>query len=203
MDNKLVECPYCGYKIGNEDEKCINCGEFFVEPNLAEFKLVSISMFLAFESVLSAFGFPFIYSMVWMLINYKNIVNISIEKDLKKFKLLFICFSIFVLLTIVFKIFILADVILEILLTYRVLRIIEKFTLQKYGSPVTHHEIGMIFFRTLYIVYYLDTYLMRVKDPKMRYCLNINGWFKYIAIICIIAVLFYLIGVLSIPILRF
>lgn len=199
MDEKLVSCPYCGQQINNDDEKCSNCGEFFVEPNLSEFRLVSIPLFLVFESLFSAFGFPFLYSLLWILFNHNNICKIAIEKDLKKFKILFAWFCIFVLLTIIVKVFMLIDVILEIFITYRILRIIEKFTLKKYNSPVTHHEVGMIFFRTLYIVYYIDTYLIRVKDPNLRYCLDIDRWFKYLIIlVAILGVLFFA-GTLSIP----
>lgn len=199
MDEKLVSCPYCGQQINNDDEKCSNCGEFFVEPNLSEFRLVSIPLFLVFESLFSAFGFPFLYSLIWILFNHNNICKIAIEKDLKKFKILFAWFCIFVLLTIIVKVFMLIDVILEIFITYRILRIIEKFTLKKYNSPVTHHEVGMIFFRTLYIVYYIDTYLIRVKDPNLRYCLDIDRWFKYLIIlVAILGVLFFA-GTLSIP----
>lgn len=199
MDEKLVSCPYCGQQINNDDEKCPNCGEFFVEPNLSEFRLASIPLFLVFESLFSALGFPFLYSLIWILFNHNNICKIAIEKDLKKFKILFAWFCIFVLLTIIVKVFMLIDVILEIFITYRILRIIEKFTLKKYNSPVTHHEVGMIFFRTLYIVYYIDTYLIRVKDPNLRYCLDIDRWFKYLIILVAILGVLFFVGMLSIP----
>lgn len=199
MDEKLVSCPYCGQQINNDEEKCPNCGEFFVEPNLSEFRLASIPLFLVFESLFSAFGFPFLYSLIWILFNHNNICKIAIEKDLKKFKILFAWFCIFVLLTIIVKVFMLIDVILEIFITYRILRIIEKFTLKKYNSPVTHHEVGMIFFRTLYIVYYIDTYLIRVKDPNLRYCLDIDRWFKYLIILVAILGVLFFVGMLSIP----
>ena len=202
MDDRLVECPYCGQQISNNDEKCPNCGEFFVEPNLSEYRLVSIPLFLAFESVLSAFGFPFFYSLIWILFNHNNICKMAIEKDLRKFKILFVWFCIFVLLTIIFKGFVLVDVILEIFLAYRILRIIEKFTLKKYNSPVTHHEVGMLFFRTLYVIYYLDTYSIRVNDPNLRYCLNTDKLFKYAIILSGVLVLLYFLGLLSIPFLK-
>ena len=73
MNEKLVLCPYCGQQINNnDDEKCPNCGEFFVEPNLSEFRLISIPLFLVFESILSSFGFPFFYSLIWILFNHNN-----------------------------------------------------------------------------------------------------------------------------------
>lgn len=202
MSEQLIECPYCGCKINNNTEKCPNCGEYFVEPCLKGFKLVSIPLFLSLEILLSAFGLPFLYSLTWIIINCKNICAIATAKDLKKFKSLFFCFCVAVLLTIIFKVFILIDVILEILLVYRILRIIEKYTLKKYNSPITHHEIGMIFFRTLYLIYYIDTYLIRVNDPNMRYCLNIEKWLKYFVIFAIVILLLFLGGLISIPMLK-
>lgn len=228
MQRQEVKCPYCGSQIDSQNEKCSNCGEFFVEPNLSEFKLVSIPLYIAGESVLSAFGLPLFYSMIWIMLNYKNICNLAIQKDLRKFNILFLWFTIFVLLIAVLKFsfifgyvvniqsatnlifgftflkfFVLIAVILDIFLAYRILRIIEKFTLRKYGSPVTHHEVGMIVFRTLYVIYYLDTYLIRVKDPAMRYCLNIDKSFKYFIFWAVILVLLYFLGLLSIPIIKF
>lgn len=202
MDDRFVACPYCGQQIKYNDEKCYNCGEFFVEPNLSEFRLVSIPLFLAFESVLSVLGFPFFYSLIWILLNYNNICKIAIEKDSKKFKILFVWFCIFVLLTIIVKVFMLIDVILEIFITYRILRIIEKFTLKKYNSPVTHHEVGMLFFRTLYVIYYLDTYSIRVHDPNLRYCMNTDNLFKYTIILFGVLLLLYFLGLISIPFLK-
>ena len=125
--------------------------------------------------------------------------NIKVKEALKKFNGLISTFCVLVLFTIIFKFFVLIDVVIEILLAYRILRIIEKFTLKKYNSPITHHEVGMIFFRTLYIIYYIDTYLTRVKDPNLRYCLDIDKWFKYFIILGVILGLLYFGGVLSIP----
>ena len=198
-ESEKVACPYCGELISNDIEQCPKCNEYFIEPNLSEFKLVSVPLYIACESVLSAFGFPFLYSIIWVLFNYKNICNIALPKDLKKFNSLIVVYCILVLLTIIFKSFVLIDVVIEILLAYRILRIIEKFTLRKYNSPVTHHEIGMILFRILYIIYYIDTYLIRVKDPDLRYCLDIDKWFKYLIIWAVILVLLYFWGLLSIP----
>lgn len=202
MSEQLVECPYCGCKISNDIEKCPECGEFFVEPCLKEFKLVSIPLFLSMETLLSVFGLPFFYSLVWIIINYKNICDIAANKDLKKFKYLLSCFCVVVFLTVIIKFFILIDVIVEIMLVYRILRIIEKYTLRKYNSPVTHHEVGMILFRTLYVIYYIDTYLVRVKDPKLRYCLNVEKWFNYFVILAIIILLLYFLGLISIPMIK-
>ncbi len=202
MENQKVACPYCGHKINNSIEKCPNCGEFFVEPAISGFKFVSIPSFLICETILNAFGLFFIYSLFWISSNFKNIRNIAIQRDLNKFNILFISFCIFVFFSIIFKPLFLLVVIIEIMLSYRILRIIEKFTMKEYNSSVTHHEIGMLIFRTLYVVYYLDTYAMRVKDPNLRYCLDIEKWFKYAAIFAVVAMLLYGLSlIVSLPIL--
>ena len=198
MSNQEVPCPYCGHQISNDDEKCPNCGEFFVEPNLSEFRFVSIPLYLTCDCLFWAFRFPFLCPLIWISCNCKNIINIAREKDVKKFKIIFFWFFLFVLLTVFLKQFILISLILERFLVYRVLRIIEKFTFKKYNSPITHHTTGMLIFGTLYFVYYLDTYLMRVKDPNLRYCLDIDMWFKYSLILVALFCGLYVAGFISI-----
>ena len=201
-EEQKVACPYCNEQISNDIERCPKCGAYFTEPNLSEFKFVSIPLFIAGEVILSAFGLPFLYSLFWVLVNYKNIRNLAKPKDIKKFNTWAFTFCIFVLLTVFFKFFVFAVIVVEILLAYRILRIIEKYTLNKYDSPVTHHEVGMLFFRTLYIVYYLDTYSVRVKDPNLRYCLDTEKWFNYLLIGVILLGLLYFLGLLSIPFIK-
>ena len=105
MEERITTCPYCGQQINNNDEKCSNCGEFFVEPNLSEFKLISIPLFLACESTMCACGLPFFYSTIWVILNRNNIRNIANQKDLKKFNVLLFWFVLFVLLTAALKIY--------------------------------------------------------------------------------------------------
>ena len=191
----IVECPYCGYKIHNNVERCKNCKEWFVEPNLDVFKVISLPFFVIFSTSIFYSNFWFYYGCVlfWTLKNYKNFKNIATTNDLKKFKIL-------LTLLIISTIFLLKPfmIAIEIFLSYRMLRIIEKFSYSKYGSPITHHELGMLFFRTLYVVYFIDTFAQRVKDPELRYCLEPSKWIKYSIIFLISLILFlYLIGFMN------
>ena len=212
MDKREVACPYCGFQIHNDDERCPRCKEFFVEPNLSEFKLVSIPLYLVSEIVLSVLGLPLLYTVIWYTINYKNICNIAIPLYLKKFKILFIGFLLFICIIYAISILMptifipmvgLIGFILEIFLTYRVIRIIEEYTLKKYDSPITHHDVGLVFFRTLYLICFLDTYLIRVKDPNRRYCLDTDKWFIYSAILLVLGVMLFGLSLVGANILKF
>ncbi len=198
-----VNCPYCDTMIDNTAERCPNCKEWFVIPSLKNFKCVSVPVYLIAAALCEAFGLRFVYGLLWGAINFNGFLKISNEKDIKKFKVLFCLFTISICLSFAFKICLISDIVLEILLSYRMLRIIEKYTLKKYNSPVTHHEVGMIFFRTLYVIYYIDTYAQRVKDPNMRYCWNAEKWIKYFVILFIILTVLYMIGFISIPFINF
>jgi len=185
MEEKKVKCPYCETEIDNNIERCPHCKEWFVEPHLEGFNLISIPLNIAFMTVFGAVGMFYIYSLIWVFFNTKAIINIAIPKDVKKFKVLLVLACISVFLTLISKYFVALDVAIFICLSYRILRIIEKYTLKKYNSPVTHHELGMLFFRILYVVYYIDTYKQRVYDPKQRYCLEKRRWFEYL-VLCVV-----------------
>ena len=196
-ENKIA-CPYCGFEISNNVEFCPNCKELFTEPDIKGFKFVSIGNFIVFAILFAACGFYYLYPAIWTLLNYKTFKQIANPKDYKKFMMLFIPFFILALVPFV-KLLGLICITLEIALCYRMLRIIEKHTVVKYDSPVTHHEIGMIFFRMLYVVYYLDTYAQRVHDPLLRHCLDWKKWINYSILIFILFSLLYFAGVLSVP----
>ena len=198
-EEKKVACPYCGNMINNDADICPGCGELFSEPNLSGFKFVSVPMFLVFETLLCSFGLYFFYSLYWVCSNYKNIKELASEKDLKKFQKLLLIFLILVFFSLFRKLSLIPALIAEMFLSYRMLRIIEKYTLHKYNSPITHHEAGMLLFRTLYVVYFLDTYNIRVRNPYMRYCIETEQCFKYSIIIFLLLFALYAIGLLSLP----
>ena len=198
-EEKKVVCPYCGNIVDNNAETCPNCGELFADPALSNFKFISVPMFLVFETLLCSFGMYFFYELCWVCANFKNISELASEKDLKKFKKLLLAFLIFVLASLIYKNSLVLALITEMFLSYRILRIIEKHTLCKYNSPITHHEAGMLLFRTLYVVYFLDTYAIRVRNPYMRYCLETEKCFKYSIIIFLLLLALYAIGLVSLP----
>ncbi len=174
--SEKVKCPYCGNEIYNDAEQCEFCKEYFAEPEIKNIKLTSLGQFIVFSCLL-----PGVYAYLWSLLNYKSIINIASSRDRAKLKTMLILALPFcivagiinpIVLVITAKIFLLG-------ISYRILRIIEKYSLIKYNSAVTHNEYGWFIFDVLYIVYFLGTYPERVHTPGMRMCFNINNWIKY------------------------
>ena len=195
----MVKCPYCEAMINNNDERCHSCGEWFVEPYLDNFCFISMPLFiiLSISLVLGNLWIYYICVVVWLMFNYKNFIAIAIPKDVKKLNLL----AFLMILTLIFipKL----AIIVEIFLSYRLLRIIEKFSYKKYDSPITHHELGMIVFRLLYVVYFIDTFTDRVKDPTRRYLLEPKSWIKYSILFLIIFIgCLCFIGFVNVPFLQ-
>lgn len=185
--SEKVKCPYCGNEIYNDAEQCEYCKEFFTEPHIKGIKLLSLGQFIVFSCL--TFG---LYSFIWLLINYKPIINISNSRDRKKlFNLLAIgvpvcCFS---AVFITYALAIILTKILFLALSYRILRIIEKYSCIKYDSNIVHNEIGWFCFDILYVVYFLGTYPERVHTPGMRWCMNTKNWIIYSLIFILCAAL--------------
>ncbi len=186
-----VKCPYCGNEIYNDVEQCEYCKEFFKEPEIKGIKYTSLGAFIVFSCL--TFG---LYSIVWLLINYKPINNISNSRDRKKFRKLLsfgipLCVLSSFFINYAFSLILIK--ILLLALSYRILRIIEKYSLIKYGSAIVHNEIGWFCFDILYVVYFLGTYSERVHSPGMRWCMNTKNWIIYSLIFIICATLVVLI----------
>ena len=197
VEKENVNCPYCGTLICNEVEQCPNCKSWFKEPELVGFHLRSIYMYLCCDIFLNAFGFCFVYPLIWNVLNFKQIKHLASQKDFGKYKGFLFAFGILTLLTFLLKLFIIPAVIVEICLAYRILRIIEKYSNEKYHSPITHHELGMIVFSMLYVVYFMDTYSQRIHDPNARYHFNFHRWLNYILVGIILGIILYIMGVFS------
>lgn len=180
LSNK-VNCPYCGHLIDNDVEMCPNCNERFSEPHLDNFHMRSIESFILLSILTLG-----IYNIIWVFINYNAFKSIASPKDITKLTTLSISAISFLLLIGLTPWVFVLYLILLILLSYRLLRVIEKFAYRKYNSPITHHEFGMIVFSILYVVYFIDTFAQRVNDPTLRYCLEKGEWVKYIIIFLIV-----------------
>lgn len=189
MEEK-VSCPYCGTLINNDIEQCPKCKEWFKEPALRGFKLKSLYSFICLDGILlPAFGLVGLYSLIWIHVNSKVIKSLASQKDCKKFEGLLAGFSVLVLLSILVKIFCIPAVILGIFLNYRILRIFEKYSYKMYNVQITHHELGMIVFGTLYVVYFMDTYAKRIYEPNSRYHFNLTKWSGFVVLILLAAVI--------------
>ncbi len=185
--SEKVKCPYCGNEIYNDVEQCEYCKEFFKEPEIKGIKLISLGQFI----VLSCLTFG-LYSFIWLGLNYKPIINISNSRDRKKLQRLILIGISVCLLSGLFCNYVITIILAKILLlsiSYRVLRIIEKYSLIKYDSAIVHNEIGWFFFDILYVVYFLGTYPERVHTPGMRWCMNTKNWIIYSLIFILCAAL--------------
>ena len=185
--SEKVKCPYCGNEIYNDVEQCEYCKEFFKEPEIKGIKLISLGQFI----VLSCLTFG-LYSFIWLGLNYKPIINISNSRDRKKLQRLILIGISVCLLSGLFCNYVITIILAKILLlsiSYRVLRIIEKYSLIKYDSAIVHNEIGWFFFDLLYVVYFLGTYPERVHTPGMRWCMNTKNWIIYSLIFILCAAL--------------
>lgn len=186
---KKVNCPYCGAEIENSAEQCPSCGEFFVEPHIKNIKFPSIGQYIVFNILTVG-----LYSLFWIIMNYNAFSAISQGKDLTKLRNIFILtvlsFCLAALHPIVFAV---TAKVMYLMLSYRILRIIEKYSYKKYNSAVTHSEAGWFFFDILYVVYFLDTYQERIHDPQMRNHMEVKNWLKYILIlIAVVLVIFFI-----------
>ena len=191
-EKQIVACPYCGHNIDNSIEKCPNCGELFVEPKIPSLKFVSVPLYLVAEITLSSFFLNYIYTLFWLIANLGVFYKIANKKDKKKLLQLFSLFSITVILSLPFKpLFLVAAFFVEIFLSYRILRIIEKYTQKEYGPSIIHNELWMGLFRTLYVIYFIDTYNLRVRNPNSRYFLDKEGWFEYLVILIVLVYILY------------
>ena len=185
--SEKVNCPYCGNEIYNDAEQCEYCKEFFKEPEIKGIKLTSLGQFI----VLSCLTFG-LYSFIWLWCNYMPVINISNSRDRKKLNRLILIGIPVCVLSAVFLNYITAAVLTKIILlsvSYRILRIIEKYSLIKYGAAIVHNEIGWFCFDILYVVYFLGTYPERVHTPGMRWCMNTKNWIIYSLIFIICAAL--------------
>ncbi len=178
-----VKCPYCGNEIYNDTEQCEYCKEFFAEPCIKNIKLTSLGQFIVFSCL--TFGF---YALLWIGVNYQPIIKIANSRDRKKLKMLIIL-GLPICIASYFVNYFVAAALVKILflaISYRILRIIEKYTYIKYDSAIIHNELGWFFFDILYVVYYLGTYSERVHSPGMRWCMNTRNWivYSFIFILC-------------------
>lgn len=197
MENNLIPCPYCGQMISNDAEKCPKCGEIFQERTIPV-KIDSLGLFL----VLNFFTLG-LYQNVWLLKNLSKINDMAqAKKDKLKLgipvvilvcSVLFLAANFFTYAYYLFgtvpnEMFLLAAClwflsrplfwicwILMYIISYRILRIIEKYTYRQYDIRILHSEIGWLFCPVIflpltipmfYLIYFIYTYKERVYNPK-------------------------------------
>lgn len=192
MTENLVECPYCGNLIDKNEKICPHCKEVFEEREIPV-KVNSLGWFL----ILNFFTLG-LFQYVWLFLNINKINQMTFSKK-DKLKLgiplaLLICSIFYILLQLVRYGFYLFDIpkllptflwligtpvfwaafVLIYIISYRVLRIIEKYTYNKYNIKIYHSELGWlvsplifcIWAPLFYMVYFIYTYKERVYNPK-------------------------------------
>lgn len=197
MSNNLVPCPYCGYMIDNSITRCPKCNEIFEERTLP-IEVDSLGRFI----VLNFFTLG-LYQNIWLLLNLKTINNMASSKkdklklDVPAFmlilSLLFLASQlssyVFYLFGTISKFMLLIaaclwvlssplfwiSCILMYIISYRVLRIIEKYTYKHYDIRISHSEAGWLFCPLIflplftpffYLIYFIYTFKERVYNPK-------------------------------------
>lgn len=198
MSNKDVKCPYCNAVIDESVEICPQCGENFKEIDIP-LKIDSLGKFIFYNVITVG-----LFQYLWLIFNLKNINEMIIkEKDKYKLNIPIITLGIIMLLAIfniiLFKSYMIFDIpepmvtfhlilciaigpilvigggILTYFITYRILRIIERYTKYKYKKELTHSELGWLFCPVIfapilspmfYMAYFIYTYKERAYNPK-------------------------------------
>lgn len=165
--SESVNCPFCGNVIPKDALKCEECGALFREPELSGLKFKELGPFIAIDILTLGF-----FSTIWFFINARAINNlVSNPKDCLKLNWLvtllavnggfyLLCFYKHPLLLLILTTL---QILLYVALTYRVLRIIQKYTFRTYGVEIEYNPFYTFFFNVFYLVHFVDTYNARVQ----------------------------------------
>ena len=161
-----TKCPFCDNIVNIDDYWCSNCGALFKEPELPSIKFKEFRTFLAIDIL--TFGF---FASVWFFINYHAINCLAIkEKDTLKLKwlLVLLTISLFIYIfyfnTFLSFLFMVGQYAILTGLTYRILKMIQRYTEVKYSVTIEYNPYYIIFFSVLYLIHFIDTYSDRVKE---------------------------------------
>ncbi len=184
-----TQCPFCGNTIENNAEKCSQCGALFREPDLPNLKFKEFRTFLAIDIL--TFGF---FASVWFFLNYNAINDLATKvKDTFKLKWLVILLgiSLFVYIfyfnTLLSIFFMFAQYAILTGLTYRVLKIIQRYTEKKYDVVLEFNPYYIVFFSVLYLIHFIDTYSDRVKEVHDHFDFRSPQGIALIIVLIIIA----------------
>lgn len=180
--SEKINCPFCGNIIDSDAYKCPSCDSLFTEPELPNIRVKEFAKFVAL--LVLTFG---LFGIFWILMNIKSInALVTSKKDGIKFNTLIVVS----ILDVIAYIFCLASIhtinlvpfltitqcLIFMALTYRTLRIIQKYTLSRYGVELEYNIFYIIIFNILYLSHFIDTYSNRVmqihehfnpKSPQM------------------------------------
>ncbi len=163
-----INCPFCGNLIDRNAIKCKNCDALFKEPELPNIKFKELAPFLVIDILTIGF-----FSTIWFFINGKainSLVENNNKKDMIKLNWLFLLLTVNggFYLFFFFKhaafliLFSILQCIIYVALTYRVLRIIQKYTSLLYNVDIAFNPCYLVFFNTIYLIHFIETYQNRV-----------------------------------------
>ncbi len=162
-----INCPFCGNLIDRNAIKCENCDALFKEPDLPNIKFKELAPFLVIDVLTIGF-----FSTIWFFINGRAINNLleNNKKDIIKLNWLVSLLAVnggfylffFFQHAVFLIIFSILQCIIYVALTYRVLRIIQKYTSKMYGVDIAFNPCYLVFFNVIYLVHFIETYQNRV-----------------------------------------
>ena len=193
MSNK-INCPFCNNEIFDDANICEYCAAIFAEPNLKNIKFKELVPFTIIDCM--TFGF---FSTIWFFLNGKALNNLSTQtKDNIKLNWLISLLALngatylfFIFEKPIFTLLFSAiQVLIYIALTYRSLKIIQKYTLQTYKKRLETNLFYIFVFNIFYLVHYIDTYAARVEDRHALF--NWKSFQGVVIIILLLIILFIL-----------
>lgn len=162
-----ISCPFCGNIIASDALRCENCGALFKEPDLPDIKFKEFAPFVAIDILTLGF-----FSTIWFFINGNAVNNLaSGAKDKLKLQWLVLLLALNggFYLFVFYKhpayliLFTVLQCLLYIALTYRVLRIIQKYTEAVYDVVLESNPYYIALFNVFYLIHFIDTYAKRVQ----------------------------------------
>lgn len=171
--SERINCPFCNNEIDSDIVRCPFCNALFKEPNTNDIKFKEIGPFLTLEIITLG-----LFSTIWFFINSKVINKIAEnKKDTIKLNWLFVLLGINFIVLIIYMyhnpalmfISTIIQCLIYVALTYRVLRIIQKYTFKTYGVSLDFNKFYLVIFNVFYLVHFIDTYKERVEQSHVYF----------------------------------
>ncbi len=190
--SEKINCPFCGNIIDSEAIRCPNCASLFKEPELPKIKFQNFGVFMALYILLRGW-----FGIIWLLINTHAINKLTTQtKDNLKFNwlIVFLLSDIGIYLyyfTGKIPLSIAKIVSLSVLylifvgLTYRILRIIQKYSEKTYGIIPEINPYYIWFFNIFYLIHFIDTYTNRIWEIHEHFNMKPIHWIMFIIIFAI------------------
>ncbi len=186
--SEKINCPFCGNIITTDSPRCPSCNSLFEEPELSGIRIKDFRIFFVLHVLTRG-----LFGILWFLINLKPLNDMVIKpKDRLKLNwlIVFLVFDIIAyfaclgrislsFITIISFVFL---YIIYVGLTYRVLRIIQRYTKKAYNVSLEINENYIVFFNIFYLIHFIDTYNNRVQEIHEHFKMTVPYWIMLIII---------------------